>query len=694
MKFFSQDLLSSIISTGSITARLSIDAYYLNSQGIKQTDGITVTLVADGYTQVDNYMDVPIGTEVTYTVTKQDYNTIGPIAVTVVGDSTIDAKINALPLWTYNIMSVPGDSTKSMTSGVYTSNTGSLTLPQNHVISWAVAHASMNSLSGTMGYQEGDPTTITETKILSSTLTLLGVTPSDALVTWTTGTGDVSHELSVTALCTNSVGLTITKAGYTPYPDAIVYPGSVASYPTSEQGEYLLNTEIQAITLQKKPLVCSLSCNLPDAVVRLWKEENGVEVSGSRVSSSGSCSINCVMDDEIHWSVEKSGYYTQTGYTIMGTEDKTLPPVTLILSEYVVTITSNPSEATVRILSGQTVLASGTGGVSVGVNSGTVITYDASLGGVTATGTATINADYSDELVLDAATAVTLVTSTTSAVILPYGKYKCVLVGGGAGGHTTDTQATSATRAANASPGSGGGGSGYAIIDTFTVTNLNGEAASFTVGNGGAADSDGGATTIVIGSKTITAGGGKTGYSSSYNYGTYYRFGGNGGSGGGVGGYGGNRSSANYNASGNPTQGALGGGNAQSVTNFVNNVFSGGVGYYNTTKSYENNAGTTQQTVTAGTPGGAGRGLESISTTLRTASYFLSLTDVQNLYNSLGGGGGGGATGVPAINSSIPTVYGGGGGGGGGWNAGSAGSGRTGGAGGKGAILYMRVAWS
>ena len=685
MKIFSQDLFQTIVDTKSMTVRFTLNAYYLDTQGRQQTDGITITLTADGYTQVNNYIDVPIGTDVTYTVTKQDYNTEGPKTVCVTGETTLDVKITALPLWTYNIVTVPDDATVSMNGQVEQSK--SITVPQGNTVTWAISRNSMNSLSGSrqVPASSADTNPITETKILTSTITLLGVTPNDASVTWTTGTGDVSHDMSVTALCTNTVGLVISKAGYNSH---------TASYPLS--GDYLLNTEIQAITLTKKTLTCTLACNTPDAIISLKIGENGVPVTGTN-----SVTINCVMDDVVYWSVTKENYYPRSGQVTMQTTDVVLDPVTLVINNYVVTVTANPSNADVRILSNGTILASGEGGASVGVSANTAITYDATLGGVTVSRNATITADFTDEIVLDAVGAVTLVTAAQSSTILPYGKYKCILVGAGAGGHAPARSAYTATRTGTGSSGGGGGGSGYATIGNFLVTSKQGMSVIFNVGQGGAAGSNGGDTSVIAGNITLTASGGKAGYSSSTT--AYYGYGGDGGSGGGAGGSGGQNVSTGGGVGGSPNSdganGAYAGGNGGSVTwsNYggtVTTTTPGGTGYYATTKSYENNYGA-KSTTGSGTAGAGGRGLSVIEASIRTASTFINTTNVQTLYNSLGGGGGGGGSYTPAPGASIPSnIYGGAGGGGGGWAAGTAGSGNTPGTGGNGAILYMRIAWS
>lgn len=684
MKIFSQDLISAIKESQSDSTkyvRFSVYGYYLDGQGNEQTDGVTATITAPGYTQGSgNYIDVPLGTPVTYTVSKQDYEQEGPFSCAVTGPSTVRVPLTNLPMWQFTVTPVPGDSTISMVSGNRTSDTGTISVPQGSTVTYSISHTGMNPYSGSrlipQNPQETNP--ITETRTLTSTISIDSVTPADATIMWTPGVGDPVYGFSCTAPCTSTVGLTITKPGY----DTIT-----ASYPASG---YLLNSNLGDITMTKTTLTCSLSCNAQDALISMWKEEEGVEVPGSRVTGYSSVVINCVMDDDIHWSVEKQYYVTQTGHVVMGTTDVVLPPVTLLINNYVVTITSVPAEALITVYAGITQLGQARGGVSVAVDANTYITYNATLGGVTESGSATITDNYTDELTLSATAggAVTVVDSSQT-ISLPYGKYKMVLVGGGAGGRLGD-MAYVGGRVKRGGHGGPGGGSGYATIENIQITNYDGQSVVFNIGAGGASATNGNATTVVVGDITYTANGGSIGANTMD--------GGAGGSGGGAGGWEENHPNASTYLGTDGGNGAYGGGNGESKSRNLGgstvNTANGGIGYYNQVKSYESNRGAQISAVQNGNPGGGGRGLIAIAATITTASGFASLTNVQTLYNSIGGGGGGGPTGVP---SSSTSVCGGPGGGGGSWTAGSAGTAGSpgvGGTGGSGAVLYMRVDWS
>ncbi len=195
--------------------------------------------------------------------------------------------------------------------------------------------------------------------------------------------------------------------------------------------------------------------------------------------------------------------------------------------------------------------------------------------------------------------------------------------GGGAGGKNTPN-----TNNAN---GGGGGGGAYSRRNSITV--VPGTTYSFTIGNGGAADAAGTATTATINGVTITANGGSVGTASIIA--------------GGLGGAGGT-----FTAVVNGDAG-FSGGNGANGTYLGGNTGNGGGG--------GGGAGTTNTGFSgAGTTGGAVR-----------ASF----------------GGAGGNGGVSAIGLSAPIVagsYGGGGGGAGHKN-------NTGGAGRGGAIIFTFV---
>lgn len=184
------------------------------------------------------------------------------------------------------------------------------------------------------------------------------------------------------------------------------------------------------------------------------------------------------------------------------------------------------------------------------------------------------------------------------------------LVGGGGGGSAVGSNPTS-TSNYGIGPGSPGGGSGY--TKTYSsISVASSTAYSATIGAGGAIHTDGGQTSISIGSTTYSANGGKCS--------TYNAHGGPGGSGGGAGG--------GYPAANGGTDGGNGGAGTYSGVTLGN----GGTGQGTTTRAFGETSG-----VLYATGGGAG-GIYSNSTGLSQSQG----TGGGNNPNTGDGGKGGG----------------------------------------------------
>lgn len=218
--------------------------------------------------------------------------------------------------------------------------------------------------------------------------------------------------------------------------------------------------------------------------------------------------------------------------------------------------------------------------------------------------------------------------------------------GGGKGGNAYDGYYYGA--------GGGGGGGGYMKAQNVAVTP--GQAYPITIGAGGTASRNGGATSF---GTLLSANGGSHGSAASTNGNGYYLYGGDGGNGdSGGGGGGGNSSSGRGGAGGTGIHGGNGG--------------SGGGSTYS--KGGNGSAGVSVADIGNGSGGTGGTG---------------------NQYGGGGGGGGGGygGAGSNGSNSNYGSGYGGGGGGygnygkggnggsGGGNSTGSAESGSSGGSG-------------
>lgn len=327
-------------------------------------------------------------------------------------------------------------------------------------------------------------------------------------------------------------------------------------------------------------------------------------------------------------------------------------------------------------------------GNSISVDEGTTITWSVSKPGFTTqNGTWVMGEDDKIITVNLEYTGANLITQDPTTVYLEPGTYKYICVGAGGGG-SKGSAARVATRSSDGGDGGAGGGSGYIKVGMF---NTPGENVTFAIGSGGANKVDGLASSITgsISGLFVTSAGGKYGRYDTIPIGPR---GGDGGSGGGAGGTSGRNQSGTEIAASNGGRGGLQGGNGEDATNLITSTFDGGIGYYNTIKTYAQNAGIVDDSQNQGNPGQGGIGLSSYSDHLLSLSDFYAITETE-CYNHIAGGGGGSGGLTPPI-SSTPNWEGGPGAGGGGWfngEDGILGETITGGKGGNGAILYHKM---
>lgn len=740
MKFFSQDFFMAATSTQLFSARCTIVP--VEDDNVTPMPGVTVVLTAPGATQEGNSIVVPLGTTVSWSASKDGYQSSSG-TVTVNGD--IDKKITLVPvavtMWTYSISSIPATAAKQMNSSDGTSsNTGTIVVPEGSTVTWSVSNTGMNSATGTrlipQDYSESSP--IVDVVILTANLSIAGVTPNDARVEWRPGVGNTVSGLSISNVPVNTtVNLRIYKDGYNE--QNVSFPRNGATYITTEQ--------LSAVTLTPKNYTFSVSANPTGSTVKVQK--NG----GSWQSFTTTATLtDCHVGDVIKYYAEKTGYATssQVSYT-MGAASYTAPAINLVANSYNVSITASPSGATVTLVYGGTT-KTGTGSVTASVTYGTSISYYASyLGTTSATKTATVSNTYSDSITLTPPNTVEVITSNVSGRVLTKGNYVAILVGGGSAGvagnyYQSSFSSSSQPRWAVGGEGGNGGGSGCVKKVYFSANGT--DSFSFVVGTGGQRQkiyettrSNTGTTGITTGytkyydpvmsdtslngtdsyitkgsTEIARANGGSlvsvspTDYTGSGT--TYDRYGGTGGNGGGIGG-GGQRQVAGASATGGADgQGGAKSGNKSKRTITVYNGKTGSSTYTyefagQTTSEGSYDTNTAAFNTSLANPGIGGKGLVSYASSLNTAQKLDAVTEA-TLLSNMSGGGAGSAGGADASSSASHARAGASGGGGGGWFAGdnavvdsSASSGWPtssypwySGAGGDGAILIACLAWT
>lgn len=674
MNILSKSLLEALITTKTQNVTVTIMP---SLDGVSGGDlsNVSVSLTAEGYSQVGNSITVPVGTVVSWKVSCSGYEsregTVFPV-----GNTTLPVNLTALTMYTVTVRPFPLDSAVTLAGeGGYeqTEGTNSITVPEGTRVTYVVSKSSLDPFNGSLVVSENKEIDV----VLNATITLVS-DPEDAVKK----INNKGSSLSVP--CNTSPTWEVSKNGY------ISQSGTIEK---NDDG-YIL-TQTVSVVLEKQTYLFAVSALPVDAKI-------SITVDGNTITGSEYLSVRAPEGAKIYWKVERSGYTAAGSDTVpwvMLAEDKVIS-VSLAVATYNVSITSTPSAATITLTTASGILlASGEGYVYTAVETNTAIKYVVEFGGVSVTRTAVVaEEDFVDNVPLGPETEVVLVTEKRTAVIQP-GKYYYLAVGAGAGGMAGQI-AYSGSHGSAGGMGGGGGGSGYISMGYFTVEDKTGKELLLSPGSGGEANKSGEKSTItdLSGNDIITpADGGK----AEGNTTNKHSLGGSGGSGGGAGGSGGQKTATIFAQGVSGGNGAYGGGNGASTSITIGGVTysdSGGKGYYRVTKSFESNAGSVG-TSSFGGAGKGGRGLVAMSSLLTTIDGLLSATSLQELYNNVGGGGGGGATVTPGLKNSLSgNWFAGPGGGGGGWFAGedgknSASNVNIAGKGGNGAILYARVSW-
>ena len=450
MCIFSKDLFFSIFSTkpAYLLARVTI---------VPDPSGAVVTLTAPGgYSQEGNYIEVPIGTIVSYKVEKQGLKP-SEKEVLVVGNTTIPVKLFEPIERTVTIETTPSDASVIFVgNGIVEQGAKSVKAAAGSVLSYTVSDP-----KGELSLTETGSLTVQEDEVISVTMRtkahVTKVTPPDAVVKINGELGSY-RELP----CNQVMNVLVTRDGYNPFSQ---------TFEKNNRGivpDFVSEVELQETTYTLT--VVSTPTNASLSVV---------------VGAETYTGIGRVVVDNVLPGTTITATATLSGYDAV-TETFTMPASnlgkTLSLNEtlYSVTITSTPSEANIIIAINGEEKASGTGSVSVRTKDGSIVDYSVSYLDKEETGSFTMPAaNYSKSVVLDAEDEyVTLITETTTSYVAS-GRYRYIgISGGGRGGNGTSL----AYARGQVAYGGGGGGSGKVAIGEFVSQ---GEDITFTVGAGG-----------------------------------------------------------------------------------------------------------------------------------------------------------------------------------------------------------------
>ena len=170
----------------------------------------TVTLTADGYTQVGNGICVPVGTNVIYTVSKTGYDTVSN-AINVTVDHTLSVQLSE-SMYTFTIVPTPSDAIVTIVASGYTQQGNSITVPAGTSVRYSVGKTGYSSKTDTLIINStySLPVTLNTIPILT-----INPTPSDATVTLT-ASGYTQQGNKIQAPQGTVISWSVTKSGYIP----------------------------------------------------------------------------------------------------------------------------------------------------------------------------------------------------------------------------------------------------------------------------------------------------------------------------------------------------------------------------------------------------------------------------------------------------------------------------------------------
>lgn len=395
-----------VTQTESDNVSLTLENYTLTI--VPTPNDATVVLTAAGYSQVGNTITVPYGTTVSYSVSKEHYDTRSDTVV-LTADTTLNIDLSDT-LYTYTIIPVPNDATVTLTATGYLQSNNSITVPYGTNVSWEVSAPHYDTQSGSKIITQTETNTVTLDLTLYTytidpvpadatvTLSAQGYTqvensisvPYNTAVAWFVSKTDYdtrSGTKTVTQTETDIVSLDLTlytltisptpanatveliAAGYTQVGNTISVPtGTVVTYTVSKDH---YNTEYNSVTVTADDTIyVQLTDILYTYTINPTPVDATVVMTAAGYSQDNN-SISVPYNTQVSWSVSKEHYVTQSGTkTVLQTESNN---VDLSLTTHTLTINPIPADSTVTLVAaGYTQV-----GNSITVPYGTSVVYTA-----------------------------------------------------------------------------------------------------------------------------------------------------------------------------------------------------------------------------------------------------------------------------------------------------------------------------
>lgn len=376
MKILSKDLFTSIVGSKTMLVTFAVN--------VIEPEGATVKLTSAGYVQEGNYIRVPIGAKIDWSVEKLGYESEKGSFVAV-GDSSVSVRLTDLPMCTISVVTTPTDAYASISSadGVWRNQQGlkSLRVPVGTDVNITVSDPELNAYTTSLFAQEDKQIDV----ILTNTITI-APDPEDADVKINGVPGTTK-----TQLCNAVVDWVVEKEGYVSQSETIPLNerGVVPNRIMNEQGDNRIK-----VTLEKQTYAVEFVANYPSDVKITAQVE-----TGPSESDYGSLVVYGHFGDVIKWTAEKEGYVTKTGEFVI--DGKSTPEaIQLELKKYLITINPEPSTCVVTIKSGDSVLKTGNGSQFVNVETGTELGYTVQSGSVIKTGSLIVSGDQSIDVEL------------------------------------------------------------------------------------------------------------------------------------------------------------------------------------------------------------------------------------------------------------------------------------------------------
>lgn len=254
----------------------------------------TVTLSATGYVQTGNKITVPIGTKITYVVSKTGYYSSPEVSFVATCErkinngTAIKVELSTQPRGTLNVTKVPSDSTLTLTATGYTQQGNSISVALGTTVTCTVSRNNMVSHTENV-VVNSDPQDITLTCDCS-----VRVTPNVSGATVSITRNNVTQPNPAIVPYGSRINYTVSKDGYNTI--------------TAQNVEITQNTNI-AVTLQRTMVTVSVTPKINNTATSLATVSLSTNASGvSPVSGQGTQQITVPKGSNVTYTIVCSGY--------------------------------------------------------------------------------------------------------------------------------------------------------------------------------------------------------------------------------------------------------------------------------------------------------------------------------------------------------------------------------------------------